>query len=221
MEGLGVNRRTLLARDATRFLVRELVWEAMTGTMRITAMVVFILIGSRVFSLVFQGVEGGKWIEHMLSSLPGGQIGFLVAVNVFIFAMGRLWSNAAPIVAGTTAVADPLEDLARELDRYPEYTVILNDYREEGNFFRSYYQQYKVVIGEGPEDDRTYREELREHPRLGWQILSCCVVGAVIGLLSAHLFRRHIRHRAHDRPRVRDLFPRRDVGTRRRVSLRF
>jgi len=62
-----------------------LVREAMAGTMRITAMVVFILIGSRTFSLVFQGVEGGVWIEHMLSGLPGGQLGFLIAVNIFIF----------------------------------------------------------------------------------------------------------------------------------------
>ena len=62
-----------------------LVKESMIGTMRITAMVVFILIGSRVFSLVFQGVDGGKWIEHMLSNLPGGQTGFLIVVNVFIF----------------------------------------------------------------------------------------------------------------------------------------
>jgi len=38
-----------------------------------------------VFSLVFQGVDGGRWIEHMLSNLPGGQIGFLIVVNVFIF----------------------------------------------------------------------------------------------------------------------------------------
>ncbi|MFT3812199.1 MAG: TRAP transporter large permease subunit [Acidovorax sp.] len=59
--------------------------EAMDGTMRLTAMVVFILVGSRVFSLVFQGVDGAVWIEHMLSNLPGGQIGFLIAVNVFIF----------------------------------------------------------------------------------------------------------------------------------------
>jgi tripartite ATP-independent transporter DctM subunit len=58
---------------------------SMVGTMRITAMVVFILIGSRTFSLVFQGVEGGAWIEHMLSNLPGGRIGFLIAVNLFIF----------------------------------------------------------------------------------------------------------------------------------------
>ncbi len=62
-----------------------LVKGALVGTMRITAMVVFILIGSRVFSLVFQGVEGGKWIEHLLTGLPGGQTGFLIVVNIFIF----------------------------------------------------------------------------------------------------------------------------------------
>ena len=53
--------------------------------MRITAMVVFILIGARVFSLVFQGVGGKEWIEHLLTTLPGGQLGFLIFVNVFIF----------------------------------------------------------------------------------------------------------------------------------------
>ncbi|MFG6457168.1 TRAP transporter large permease [Roseateles sp. BYS96W] len=62
-----------------------LVRETMLNTMRITAMVVFILIGSRTFSLVFQGVEGGRWIEHLLSDLPGGQVGFLIVVNLFIF----------------------------------------------------------------------------------------------------------------------------------------
>jgi tripartite ATP-independent transporter DctM subunit len=62
-----------------------LIKEAATNTMRLTAMVVFILIGSRVFSLVFQGVDGAKWVEHMLSDLPGGQIGFLIAVNLFVF----------------------------------------------------------------------------------------------------------------------------------------
>ncbi|WP_046115510.1 TRAP transporter large permease [Aquincola tertiaricarbonis] len=70
-------------------LHRRLTWallkDSLAGTMRITAMVVFILIGSRVFSLVFQGVDGGIWIEHMLRSLPGGQLGFLIAVNVFVF----------------------------------------------------------------------------------------------------------------------------------------
>ena len=63
----------------------QLLKDAMEGTMRLTAMVVFILIGSRVFSLVFQGVDGAMWIEHMLTDLPGGQIGFLIVVNIFIF----------------------------------------------------------------------------------------------------------------------------------------
>jgi tripartite ATP-independent transporter DctM subunit len=59
--------------------------EAMANTGRITAMVLFILIGATVFSLVFQGVDGSLWIEHLLSHLPGGQTGFLVFVNVFVF----------------------------------------------------------------------------------------------------------------------------------------
>jgi tripartite ATP-independent transporter DctM subunit len=66
-------------------LNRQLLWEAMYSTMRLTAMVVFILIGSRVFSIVFQGVDGNVWIEHMLTGLPGGQIGFLIVVNIAVF----------------------------------------------------------------------------------------------------------------------------------------
>jgi tripartite ATP-independent transporter DctM subunit len=70
-----------------RRLSWKLVWQGMFSTMKLTAMVVFILLGSRVFSLVFQGLGGGHWIENMLTSLPGGQIGFLVFVNAFIFVM--------------------------------------------------------------------------------------------------------------------------------------
>jgi tripartite ATP-independent transporter DctM subunit len=70
-------------------LHRRLTWslmrQGMDTTMRISAMVIFILIGSTVFSLVFQGVDGNVWVEHMLSGLPGGQIGFLIAVNIFVF----------------------------------------------------------------------------------------------------------------------------------------
>ena len=63
----------------------KLLYQGMATTMRLTAMVVFILIGARVFSLVFQGVGGKEWIEHLLTSLPGGQLGFLIFVNIFIF----------------------------------------------------------------------------------------------------------------------------------------
>ena len=48
---------------------------------------VFILIGARVFSLTFYGVDGQRWVEGLLTSLPGGQIGFLVFVNVFVFVL--------------------------------------------------------------------------------------------------------------------------------------
>ncbi|MCZ0733278.1 TRAP transporter large permease [Phreatobacter sp. AB_2022a] len=68
-----------------RRLSWPLLWGGMDATMRITAMVIFILIGATVFSLVFQGVDGAKWIEHMLADFPGGRIGFLLAVNLFVF----------------------------------------------------------------------------------------------------------------------------------------
>ncbi len=70
---------------ANRRLTLPLLWQGMATTMHITAMVVFILIGATVFSLVFAGVEGGHWLEDLLRDLPGGQTGFLVFVNVFIF----------------------------------------------------------------------------------------------------------------------------------------
>ena len=47
----------------------------------------FILIGARVFSLTFYGVDGHLWVEHLLVSLPGGQIGFLIFVNVLVFVL--------------------------------------------------------------------------------------------------------------------------------------
>jgi tripartite ATP-independent transporter DctM subunit len=65
--------------------LRGLLAEASRSTMRITAMVIFILIGSTIFTLVFRGVDGDLWIEHLLSGLPGGKVGFLIFVNVFVF----------------------------------------------------------------------------------------------------------------------------------------
>jgi len=68
-----------------RRLTWPLVEQAMNSTMRLTSMVVFILIGSTCFSLVFQGMDGARWIEHLLTGLPGGVVGFLVFVNIFVF----------------------------------------------------------------------------------------------------------------------------------------
>jgi TRAP-type mannitol/chloroaromatic compound transport system permease large subunit len=68
-----------------RRLSYSLLKQALNTTTKLASFVVFILVGSTVFSLVFQGVDGQKWVEHLLTGLPGGQIGFLVVVNVLIF----------------------------------------------------------------------------------------------------------------------------------------
>jgi TRAP-type mannitol/chloroaromatic compound transport system permease large subunit len=59
--------------------------QALTSTTRLSAFVMFILIGARVFSLTFYGVEGHKWVEHLLVGLPGGQTGFLIIVSILVF----------------------------------------------------------------------------------------------------------------------------------------
>ena len=63
----------------------SLLQQALNTTTKLSCFVVFILIGSTVFGLVFQGLDGPLWVEHLLSSLPGGQTGFLILVNVMIF----------------------------------------------------------------------------------------------------------------------------------------
>ena len=55
------------------------------ATAKLSAFVMFILVGARIFSLTFYGVNGHKWVEHLLVSLPGGEVGFLVVVNVLVF----------------------------------------------------------------------------------------------------------------------------------------
>ncbi len=68
-----------------RRLDLSLLRQAMDSTAKLSTFVVFILIGARVFSLTFYGVNGHNWVEHLLTSLPGGQIGFLIFVNLFVF----------------------------------------------------------------------------------------------------------------------------------------
>lgn len=68
-----------------RRLNLSLLKQAMESTAKLTAFVVFILVGARVFSLTFYGVDGHKWVEELLLDLPGGQLGFLVVVNVLVF----------------------------------------------------------------------------------------------------------------------------------------
>jgi GntP family gluconate:H+ symporter len=77
----------LIMAVARKRLSMKLLRQAMDSTMKLSCFVVFILLGSTVFSLSFQGVDGPKWVEHLLTSLPGGQLGFLIVVNILVFVL--------------------------------------------------------------------------------------------------------------------------------------
>jgi GntP family gluconate:H+ symporter len=72
---------------ARRRIDMRLLRQAMDSTMKLSCFVVFILVGSTVFSLSFQAVDGAKWVEHLLGNLPGGPLGFLIVVNILIFVL--------------------------------------------------------------------------------------------------------------------------------------
>jgi tripartite ATP-independent transporter DctM subunit len=64
-----------------------LVRQAVDSTAKLSSFVLFILVGATVFGLVFRGVNGDLWVEHLLTSLPGGELGFLIAVNIMFFVL--------------------------------------------------------------------------------------------------------------------------------------
>jgi TRAP-type mannitol/chloroaromatic compound transport system permease large subunit len=70
-----------------RRLSFDLTRQAAESTAKLSAFVIFILVGARVFSLTFYGVDGHRWVEELLVSLPGGQTGFLIFVNAFVFVL--------------------------------------------------------------------------------------------------------------------------------------
>jgi TRAP-type mannitol/chloroaromatic compound transport system permease large subunit len=82
--GMGALGAMILA-FMNRRLSGDLMKQAMNSTSRLACFVMFILIGSSVFSLVFRAVNGDLWVEHLLTSLPGGNAGFLIVVNILFF----------------------------------------------------------------------------------------------------------------------------------------
>lgn len=58
---------------------------ALYATAKLSSFVIFILLGARVFSLTFYGVNGHIWVEHLMTSIPGGEIGFLIVANILVF----------------------------------------------------------------------------------------------------------------------------------------
>ncbi len=81
---MGAVGALVLAALKGRFTL-SVVTQALESTTRLSAFVMFILIGARVFSLSFYGVNGHIWVEHLLTGLPGGQTGFLIFVSILVF----------------------------------------------------------------------------------------------------------------------------------------
>jgi tripartite ATP-independent transporter DctM subunit len=81
---MGASGALIMAMSRRR-LSLSLMKQAMDATMKLSCFVVFILLGATVFSLTFQAVDGSVWVEHLLTGLPGGQIGFLIVVNLLVF----------------------------------------------------------------------------------------------------------------------------------------
>jgi TRAP-type mannitol/chloroaromatic compound transport system permease large subunit len=73
---------------ARRKLTFVLLQQALASTARLSCFVLFILIGSTIFSFTFTAVDGQAWVEHLFDQLPGGQLGFLVFVNIMVFLLG-------------------------------------------------------------------------------------------------------------------------------------
>ena len=94
-----------------RRLSLSLLRQATESTAKLSAFVLFILIGARVFSLTFYGVNGHIWVEHLLSGLPGGELGFLIVVNILVFLLAfflDFFELAFIIVPLLAPVADKL-----------------------------------------------------------------------------------------------------------------
>jgi tripartite ATP-independent transporter DctM subunit len=70
---------------ARRRIDMKLTRQALDSTLKLSCFVMFILLGATVFSLTFQYAGGPHWVEHLLTALPGGQIGFLIVVNIMVF----------------------------------------------------------------------------------------------------------------------------------------
>jgi tripartite ATP-independent transporter DctM subunit len=94
-----------------RRLTFNLLKQALDATTKLSSFVLFILIGARVFSLTFYGVDGHKWVEELLLSVPGGEIGFLIVVNILVFFLAFLldfFELAFIVVPLLAPVADKL-----------------------------------------------------------------------------------------------------------------
>ncbi len=78
----------LIMASSRRRLGMDLLKQALDNTARLSTFVLFILIGSTVFSFTFNAADGHIWVEHLFDDMPGGALGFLIVVNILVFILG-------------------------------------------------------------------------------------------------------------------------------------
>jgi TRAP-type mannitol/chloroaromatic compound transport system permease large subunit len=78
----------LIMAFSRRRLNFSLMRQALDSTAKLATFVLFILIGSTVFSFTFNAADGHIWVEHLFDKLPGGALGFLIVVNILVFILG-------------------------------------------------------------------------------------------------------------------------------------
>ena len=84
---MGALGALIMASARGKLKMKQLV-QALDSTTRLSIFVLFILIGSTVFSFTFNAADGHIWVEHLFKDMPGGAIGFLIVVNILIFILG-------------------------------------------------------------------------------------------------------------------------------------
>jgi TRAP-type mannitol/chloroaromatic compound transport system permease large subunit len=78
----------LIMAGSRKRLSWSLMTQALENTTKLAIFVLFILIGSTAFSFTFNAADGHIWVEHLFAKLPGGQMGFLIVVNILVFVLG-------------------------------------------------------------------------------------------------------------------------------------
>jgi TRAP-type mannitol/chloroaromatic compound transport system permease large subunit len=69
-------------------LTKAMLIQALDNTAKLSCFVLFILVGSTVFSFTFNAADGHIWVEHLFKDMPGGAMGFLIVVNILVFILG-------------------------------------------------------------------------------------------------------------------------------------
>jgi TRAP-type mannitol/chloroaromatic compound transport system permease large subunit len=117
----------LLMAVANRRLSMSLLKQALVNTTRLSCFVMFILIGSTVFSFTFNAAEGHLFVESLFKDMPGGALGFLIIVNVLIFVLGcfiDFFEIAFIVIPLLAPVAEKILPALLPAGTPPEWTLI-------------------------------------------------------------------------------------------------